>query len=165
MARSPTPLPSQERGTFASVLDTPMEDIERPKPMPVGQYIWVVKGQPESIKSREKQTPGMVFILSCLEAVEDTVDQDALEQWLTKKDGTKKPLQEVTQKLTFWLTEGSAWGMKDFVRHCGIDGEGMSLRQAISETPGCQVVGTIKHRASDDGQATFAFIDSTAPVE
>ena len=165
MARSPAALPSQQRGTFASVLDTPMEDIERPKPMPVGNYIFVVKGQPEFIKSREKQTPGVVFQLSILQPIEDTVDGDALEEWLMKKDGTKKSLQEVTQKLTFWLTEGSAWGVKDFVRHCGIDGEGMSLKQAISETPGCQVVGTIKHRSSDDGQATFAFIDSTAPVE
>lgn len=157
-------LPSQQRGSFASVLDTKVEDIERPKAMPVGQYVFMVKGQPEFIESREKKTPGVTFVLSVIQPIEETVDADALQEWLTKKDGTERVLSEQQQKLTFWLTEGSAWGVKDFIRHCGVEEGDMTLRQAIAETPGCQVIGTIKHRSNDDGTATFAFIDSTAPV-
>lgn len=157
-------LPSQQRGSFASVLDTKVEDIERPKAMPVGQYVFMVKGQPEFIESREKKTPGVKFTMAVMQPIEETVDADSLQEWLTKKDGTERNLNEVTQSLTFWLTEGSAWGVKDFIRHCGVDSDDMTLRQAIAETAGCQVIGTIRHRASDDGQATFAFIDSTAPV-
>lgn len=159
-----TTLPSQQRGSFASVLDTKVEDIERPKAMPVGQYVFMVKGQPEFIESREKKTPGVKFTLNVIQAIEETVDLDALTEWQTKKDGTTKNLQEATQSITFWLTEGSAWGVKDFIRHCGVDDTDMTLRQAIAETPGCQVIGTVKHRSSEDGTATFAYIDSTAPV-
>lgn len=163
MAKAAT-LPSQER-TFTSVLDMTGEEVERPKAMPVGQYIFIVKGQPTFGKSKEKQTDFVQFQMSVLNPIEDTVDPDALEEWLTKKDGSKRNIQEVTQRLTFYLVESAVWRLKDFLTHCGVYEDGVSLRQMIAETPGCQVIGTIKHRSSDDGQSTFASIDSTAATD
>lgn len=153
------------RPNFGSVLDKPAGEVERPRPMPVGQYVWIVQGQPKFDKSSKKQTEYVEFTLKCVEAL-DTVDADELEDWLTSKDGTKRKLGDATQRLTFYLTEGALWRLKDFLAHCGLDVEGdASLRQLIPETTGCQVIGTIAHESSDDGTAVFGRVRSTAPVE
>lgn len=153
------------RPVFASVLDTPANLIEPPKAMPVGQYIFIVQGQPTEGKSRQKQTPFLEFTLKANEAL-DTVDSDQLEEWLTAKDGSKKRLQDATMKIQFYLTEGAGYRLNDFIGHCGVDNDSdASLRQLVPETAGCQVIGTVKHRFNDEGTVAFAYIDSTAPVE
>ena len=162
MAKSTT----QARPTFSSILDMPASSVEPPRAMPVGQYVFIVQGQPIEGKSRQKQTPFIEFILKANEAL-DTVDEEALAEWLTGINGTKKRLQDATIKLTFYLTEGAAYRLTDFFTHCGLEVEGndASLRQLVSETAGCQVIGTVKQRFNDEGTVAFAFIDSTAAVE
>jgi hypothetical protein len=154
---------------FASVLDTPVGDIERPKPLPPGQYVCVVQGQPRIDKSAKKQTEFSEYTLKLLEAM-DTVDEEALTTYLTNKDGSKKRLQDVTTKVTFYHTENSVYRLKDFLRHCGLDiddaeSEGTSLRQLIAEVPGRQVIATITHEASQRGDGVYATVSDTAPVE
>ncbi len=149
--------------SFSSILDTPRSEIERPRPMPVGQYICVIQGQPRFDKSTKKQTEFVEFTLKFNEAVE--VNEDALETWLEKPDGSKKLLQEQTIKSTYYLTESAKWRLNEFLTHCGIEENGESLAQAIAETPGKAVMVTIKHEPSQDGSAVFARVTDTAPVE
>lgn len=162
MAKSAT----VSRPSFTSILDTPVSSVERPKPMPVGQYVWIVQGQPKFDKSSKKQTDFVEFTLKCSEAL-DTVDSDQLDEWLTKKDGTKSKLADATKTLTFYLTESALWRLKDFLTHCGVAEEDTdeSLKQLIAETAGCQVIGTIRHEPFQSGDGIRAVISSTAPVE
>lgn len=149
--------------TFASILDTPSEQVERPKPMPVGQYVAIVQGQPRFDKSSKKQTEFVEFTLKFNEAVE--VDEEALDTWLEKPDGSgRKNLADQTIKSTYYLTESSLWRLNDFLEHCGAGDKSMSIRQRIAETPGCSVMVTIKHEAAQDGSAVFARVADTAPV-
>ena len=79
----------QTKPQFASVLDMPASDIERPKPLPVGSYVCVVQGQPRIDKSAKKQTEFVEYTLKLLEALDD-VDADGLEAVGGIKDKTTK---------------------------------------------------------------------------
>ena len=147
----------QTKPQFASVLDMPASDIERPKPLPVGSYVCVVQGQPRIDKSAKKQTEFVEYTLKLLEALDD-VDADGLESVGGIKD-------KIT-KVTFYLTENSVYRLKEFLEHCGVDMEEEgSLRQYIAEAPGKQVVAHIIHEASQDGDAVYARVKNTTAVE
>ena len=70
--------------TFASILDRPSGDTEKPKPLPVGTYSAMVKGLPEEGKSSQKKTPFVKFTLQLLQAADD-VDPEALAENLKGK--------------------------------------------------------------------------------
>lgn len=151
--------------SFASILDRPANEIERPKPLPVGTYLTVLQGLPRQDKSRQKQTPFVEFTHKIISA-EDDVDHDDLTAYLTNKDGSVKNLSDVTVKNVFYITENSAFMLQDFLRNCGFDVDSdQSMRQMLDETPGRQVKITIRHEASQDGQSVFARIGSTAAVD
>lgn len=151
---------AKERPNFGSLLDTSTDDVERPKAMPEGSYLWTVKGMPRFDKSSKKQTEYAEFTLVCTAAGDD-VDHEALDAYLTMKDGTKKGLSESIQRATYYLTEGSLFRLKDFLQHCGIELEGRSLRECIDDTPNCQVGAYIRHEASNDGESIFGRIGKT----
>lgn len=149
---------------FSDILDKPADQIDKPKPLPVGTYTWMVQGLPRFDKSKEKQTPFYEFLVKCTGALDDVNEED-LQEWAKKADGTMRSLTEFTQKLTFYITEGSLYRLQEFLQHCGIDGDGKSTRQAIDETPNCEFVGNITHTASKDGTSVYANIGRTGPIE
>jgi len=150
---------------FSAILERAPSEVERPKALPTGTYLVVVKGQPQFDKSTKKQTPFAKFNLGFLQALED-VDEEELEQALTSAEGTKTALTEKSINHTLYLTENSAWRLDEFLEHCGIELDGKKSRsQMIEETPGCQLLISIKHRASEDGQSVFAEIGKTAKAE
>jgi len=140
---------------FGALLDTAPSDVERPKPMPEGSYLWVVQGLPETGKSSKKQTEFVAFNLKALQAGPD-VDADELEEM--------GGIENKTTKATFYLTEGSLYRLKEFLAHCGIE-EGASLRAMIEEAMNCQVGGYIRHEASNDGESIFGRLGKTFPAE
>lgn len=148
---------------FTDILDKPATEIDRPKPLPVGTYQWIIQGLPRYDKSKEKQTPFYEFTCKCTGALDD-VDDDALNEWAQKADGTSRALTDFTTRLTFYITEDSLYRLQEFLEHCGIDGDGKTTRQCIDETPNCEFVGSIIHKPSQDGQSVFANIGKTAPV-
>lgn len=143
------------RPAFQSILDRPMGDAERPKPMPVGTYVVVVQGQPKFDKSTKKQTDYVEFTFKFLEALDD-VDPDALDAVGGIKDKTIRN--------TYYLTDTALFRLDDFLTHLGVE-EGISRSQACQEAVGKQCLATISHRASEDGQAVFAQVKSTAPIQ
>lgn len=149
---------------FASILDRPSTEIERPKPLPQGTYSCVVNGLPRYDKSSKKQTDFVEFTLKVLASGED-VDQDDLNAWMQKPDGTTRSLADASIRATYYLTEDAAWRLKKFLEDLGTTDDDGSLRQRIEAAPGRQVNVFMKHRASDDGSTTFAEIGSTAPAE
>lgn len=150
--------------SFADILDKPATQIDKPKPLPVGTYEWAIQGLPRFDKSKEKQTPFYEFALKCVGAYDD-VDEEALKEWAAKADGSQRQLTDVTQRLTFYITEDSLYRLQEFLEHCGIDGTDKSTRQCIDETPNCHFAASIVHTPSKDGTTVYANIGKTAPVE
>src|SRR5271154_2282159 len=149
---------------IADILDKPATQIDRPKPLPVGSYIWMVMGLPRHDKSKEKQTPYVEFAVKCLSALDD-VDEEALTEWAEKSDGSMRELKDFTQKLTFYTTPDSLYRLQEFLVHLGVADEDKTTRQCLDDTPNAQFVGAIVHSASKDGTSIYANIGKTAPVE
>lgn len=152
---------AQKKESFSSILDRAPSEIEKPKPLPQGSYITVLVGQPRIDKSTKKQTEYREFTHKIISAGED-VDPDDLATYL----GDNKKLTDVTIKNTYYITEGAAWRLKEFLEHCGIDLDKVeSLNEGLDETPGKQVGIFINHEASQDGTSVFARIGKTFVVE
>jgi hypothetical protein len=142
---------------FASLLDKPSSEIERPKPLPQGHYVCVVKGLPVFDKSSKKQTEYVEFALQPIEA-QDDVDEDDLK--------AMGGFADKTIRATYYITEKSLYRLKEFLTHCGIEEDDkVSLRERIEASPNCQVLVGLVHEASNDGSAVYANVGSTAAVE
>ena len=146
---------TQTSPNFGALLDKPASDIERPKPLPQGSYHCIVKGLPRFDKSSKKFTEFVEFTLQPTAAGEDVDEED-----LAAMGG----IANKTIRATYYITEDALWRLKDFLSHCGIEEDG-SLRNTIDQTPNCEVIAFIKHRASEDGQSVFAELAKTAPAE
>ena len=152
---------------YESILDMPTADVERPKPLPAGTYDAIVQGLYEEGVSSQKRTPFVQFAFAIQSANED-VDEDDLAAYLTSKNGTVKSLSDVVLKnnsTKFYTTPDSMWRLTDFLDHLGIDQEGKSVRQSLSETPNCSVKILIWHTTSADGESIFAEVKKTLPSE
>ncbi len=149
---------------FAGILNRQSGDVERPKPLPIGEYLFKIKGLPNFDKSSKKGTPYVEF--TCIPVQEqDSVDADDLAEALTRKTG-KKQLSDMVQKLTFYLTDDALFRLKEFmVNDLNIEEGDKTLQAMIDETANAEFIGTIKHTPTNDGKGTFANIGSTAPVE
>lgn len=156
----------QAQTSFSEILDRAPSEIEKPKPIPPGTYTTILVGVPRQDKSAKKQTPFVEFSHKMIAAGED-VDQEALTEALTSPDGSTRALQDVTMKNTFYLTENSAWRLKDFLKDCGFntDDESTTLREMIEQSSGHTVNIHVKHEPSQDGQTFFATVGGTSATE
>lgn len=154
---------------FTSVLDTPSNEVSRPRPLPQGTFVWQIKGLPRIDKSTRKGTEFSEYTCQAMEACED-VDTEELTASLTKASGEVIPLKDRSNKITFYHTEDALWRLKKFLNDLQIpeeDDEGnvRSIRQRMQDVPGKIFYGHIKHSPSEDGESMFANIDKTAPYE
>lgn len=138
---------------FTELLSTSkLGEIEKPKPLPPGSYVALVKRQ-EYDKSSKKQTPLARFYLEVQSAMED-VDAEALAAFGDVKGKTLKH--------DLYITESSLFMLQDFVlNHIGLDLEGKSLEEAIPECVN-QLVGVrVKNEIAQDGETTYATLEGT----
>jgi hypothetical protein len=146
---------------FTSVLDQMPDEIERPKPLPPGSYVCLIKERPVQDKSSRKETPYIRFALHPVEALEN-VDEDWLNEALTRANGEKKKLSDMTIFATFYDTPDAGFMLKEFLLNdCQLENTG-TIGQIMNNAVGCQVIATIKHRSLDNN--TFVDLKSTAPV-
>ena len=144
--------------TFQDVLNKPLDEIDRPSPLPVGTYLTIVDGMPAIGELGKNKNGAAVFNLKFMQNMPD-VDQSALLDALKGK-----PLSARSIKYTLWLTEDAAWRAKQFLRdHLQIEG-GKTLSELCSMAMGRQVMVTLGHQASDDGQAIYNNVKATAKV-
>lgn len=150
---------------FESILDTPVADVERPKPMPAGTYDCIVRGLYEQGESTKKKTPFVKFTYAFQAALDD-VDEDELKEMLTDKDGNVTPITERTIRDTYYTTPDALFRLTDALEAMGIeDLDSKSIRQALSETPNCSIRVVIGHRASEDGENIFAEVKKVMKPE
>lgn len=150
---------------FTSILDKPAEALEAPKPIPVGTYLALISGPETYSKVGANQTDLVSWPVKLMAPQED-VDMAALNESLSSKDGTMKAIGDVKLKFDQFLTEASAFMVRDFLKNTlGIDESGKTLRQMISEALGKQMLVTIKHGLTKgDNPRVFAQIGDTAKV-
>jgi len=154
-----------DQPNFTSILDKPAESLEAPKPIPVGTYLALISVPETYSKVGANQTDMVSWPVKLIQPQAD-VDLAALNEALSSKDGTTKSLGDIKQKLEQFLTENSAFMVRDFLKNTlGIDDTGKSLRQMISEALGKQMIVTIKHGLTKgDNPRVFAQISDTAKV-
>lgn len=146
--------------TFGSILDRPSTSIERPKPLPAGTYVCILKGLPKEGKAKTG-TEFYEFAPEIVQPLED-VNADAIE-------AAGGVIGKTIPRCTFYLTEDAAWRLRAFfVNDLELD-EGSkedpkSLRQLASETMGKQLVCTVRHKPSDDGKSMYAEFGGSGPV-
>jgi hypothetical protein len=147
---------AEAQATFESILDTPADEVERPVPMPTGTYDCIVQGLYEEGKSSKKGTPFVKFTYAFQAAGED-VDEDELAE---KGGVVGKTIGD-----TYYTTPDALFRLTDALENMGIDLNGKSVRQALSETPNCDVRVLIGHRSSEDGTQIFAEVKRTMKAE
>jgi hypothetical protein len=147
---------------FTSVLDQMPDEIERPKPLPPGGYICVIRERPIQDVSSVKGTKFIEFALHPVEAL-DNVNEEWLNETLTRADGEKRKLSEMTIRARFWDTPEAGFRLKKFLLDdCQLENSG-SIGEIVGNAIGCQVIANIKHRSVEGD--TFVDLKSTAPVE
>ncbi len=141
---------------FAEILSKRTDEIERPKPLPVGTYLAMVEGAPELREIGKKSTPAAEFKFRILSPGDD-VDREAL----TAMGG----IGEHRMRKPYFLTDESLYRLKEFlVDHLGIAENGRPIGQLLSEAPNQQVYVTVSHRPSEDGSQIYAEVKSTSKV-
>lgn len=144
--------------SFKSVLDETVSDDkswDAPIPLPVGTYNAMVQSYRQD-KSTEKQTDFIEFTLKILSAHGD-VDEDALEEAGGLKDRTIRD--------TYYITDNSKFRLKQFWEILGLDPVGKSISQNCNDSLNQELVISIRHKPSKDGQGVFAEIRSRAKAQ
>lgn len=141
--------------SFESILDTPADKVERPKPLPAGTYACVVRGLYEEGVSAQKKTPFVRFTYALTDAFDD-VDEDELKASLTDAEGTLHPIGTKSIKDTYYTTPDALFRLTDALEAMGIDLEGKSVRVALGETPNCSLNVVVSHRTPEGSDQIFA---------
>lgn len=150
--------------SFESILDTPADAVERPKPMPAGTYSAIVKGMPEHGASAQKKTPFVRFTYVFQEAFDD-VDEDELKTLLTDKDGNVVALASRSIKDTYYTTPDSLFRLTDALESMGIDLTEKTIRAALDETPNSEINVVVSHRTPEGSDQIFAEVKRIMKAE
>lgn len=143
---------------FTSILDKPVDQIEKPKPRPIGTYLGTVVGMPKQVTRvvQGEEVPILSFSVKLVQAQED-VDQEDLQAHGDLS--TWPPMQR-----EFWLNSPEAeWALRQFLTNTldiepGPPGKAKKLGQMVAEAPGKQLIVTLKHRpfTNKQGEAEIA---------
>lgn len=134
---------------FTDVLDTPMDSIERPKPLPTGTYIGQIVGLPSSKEVTTKNGEQVTLNINVKLVTPQQLDNpDALSDYgdIT----TARPLQR-----TFWFSKPASpeelWAFRQFcVNTLKVDTTGKSMKQVCAELQGKQLIVTVGHNVYQD---------------
>lgn len=140
---------------FANILqNATLGEIEKPKPLPVGSYVALIKQVEYGETTGEKKTPFARVNMEIVSPLSDVNEAD-LEEFGSV---TGKKF-----KTDFYLTEDALFRLQDFVlEHVGLDMRGMNLDQALPQIVNNQVGIKIKHEVSKrDNTTIFAVVDAT----
>jgi len=141
---------------FSKILSKQAEAIEKPKPLPIGTYICVNQALPTFTGVGKNETPCAEFSLKVIAPTED-VDTAELATYGEYKG------KSIRHRM--FLTEGTEFRTKEeLVNAFGVSEAGKNLGQMFNETINKQVMVTIKHRPSDNGEDMFAEVEKLAAV-
>ena len=124
---------------FSKILNKKPEDIEKPKPLPPGEYRAVITSV-ELDESAQKKTPFARFSYNLIEAL-DSVDPDLLAQagGIRKKDGEPRSMS----RDDYYITEDSTWRLKEYFNSMFGENNWESLAWGIENANGQEVILTL----------------------
>lgn len=144
---------------FQDLLNQPVEEVKRPKPLPVGSYVFNI-GDYKFDKSSKKQTDFVQFSLTPIQPLDD-VDQSELSEALGEKT-----LSDKGQKVDFYLTGEAIYRLDEFLLDFVGTTKGNTRTEQIAEAKGMQVVGYISHSPSQrDANTIYANITQFSKYE
>jgi hypothetical protein len=136
---------------FNKILTKQASAIEKPKPLPVGLYLFNNPALPKFIGVGKNETPCAEFGLVLLQPGDD-VDMEALTAYGNWKG------KSVRHRM--FLTENSEFRTKEeLCEKFGLEEGDKTLGQLFNETINKQVWAKIKHRPSEDGTEMFHEIE------
>ncbi len=139
---------------FRTLLSKPMDEIEKPKPLPAGTYYGTITDHKFDV-SAQKRTPYVRFTVT-LDSAGDNIDPSDLEGI----DLAKK-----TQRKDYYLTEDALYRVKAMLESLGITTEGRALGECIPETRNARVMVEITQRNSSDGKDIYTDVADLVGVE
>lgn len=131
--------------SFMDILNKPAEAVEKPKPLPAGQYVCTIVGVPEHATVNDKP-----IIKIKLKPLSPQGDVDMGE--LSAQGG----IGERMLNHTLWVEEDNLHRIKEFCIKFGISETGKTLGQMVSELPSRQAVVEVIHKPSKDGSELYA---------
>lgn len=135
---------------FNAILSKQVEEVERPKPLPVGTYLFNIVRH-EFGESQQKKTPYVRFICKPMMA-QDDVDKSMLpENWQSKEF-----------RQDFYLTDEAMFRLRDFLETIQVSVSGRTFAAAIPDTTNRQFLGTVTHTIGKDGKSVYAEIGNVA---
>ena len=145
---------------FEDLLDLPPSDDDAPKLIPIGSYLVIVKGLPESGVSSQKNTPFRRFTYQIADIGAD-VEESAIEAC-----GGREKIIGKTVKDTYYITEDSIFRLNAMLENCLGEVTGMSRRELIDNTPNCELGIYVRHRAAGDrSDRMFIDVSRTFPAD
>lgn len=142
---------------FASLLNKPAAEVQKPKPLPAGGYIGVIKAYTFG-ESRQKKTPFIQIQIQPTGPGND-VDLGQLEMAGGLAALTKRTLK--CRGTEFYLSEDAQFRLKDLMENvCGIDLNGRTMGDGVPEMVNKTLGFNIKHVPSEDGSEIFMEVDS-----
>lgn len=143
---------------FSALLSTKADEIEAPKPTPIGTYEAVVLKY-ETGESSEKHTPYVRFWIKPMTPQED-VDTQAFTDF-----GGQEALAKVKFRQDFYLTEDALYRLKKFLEvTLKLDGAGKSIGELLAETANASLMISVKQSLAKDNSTIFSEIGSMAAV-
>ncbi|MGH7743420.1 MAG: hypothetical protein ACREQ5_01165 [Candidatus Dormibacteria bacterium] len=143
---------------FSLLLDEAPTQVKRPKPLPVGTYLFTV-GPVEYGKSSKVQTDFVRFPLKAISACDD-VDADDLI-------AVGGLLGKTLQLDFYYKTDEDLWYLDRFHTHCGIKlRPNINRRQRNDECLNREVLAYVKHEQDIfDPESKKARINYTLPAD
>jgi len=128
--------------SWADLNNTKVGEVKAPSLLPVGHYMGLITGQPETGNSAKKQTPFVTFQVKLTEALGD-VDQDELNAL----EGN--PLDK-TRDLTYYLSPNALFMLTDLVKSLG-GSDQMTIMESIEWLAGVgePIVVQITHEPNE----------------
>jgi len=138
---------------FKSLLNRPTDTIEKPKPLPEGQYYGLIAAHTLK-ESKEKHTPYVAYAIK-LSHAHESVDTDLLgEIDVSKKQFSKN----------YFLTEDAMYRLVEFAQSFGEDTDGKTLADVIVMPLQKMVIVTVTQRNSADGTEIYNDIGDVVPA-
>jgi hypothetical protein len=143
---------------FKEILDMQLTEIKSSQALPVGTYLCTVEGQPDIGPVGKNQTDCVTFTLRVRQAQPD-VDETQLADVI---NGGALSDRTITHRM--FVTGKSKHRIKKFlVDDLGLDPT-QSLRQAIMEAMGKDVLVQLTHQIGQDKQTVFENVLTTRRV-
>lgn len=139
---------------FREILDTNMDNIERPKPLPPGSWFAIIK-EHSFDKTPKQDTPYVRFTFVNLQAGEG-VSSEAVDEI--------DDLAERNLRKDYYLTANARYRVKEMLASLGIQTEGRSLGACIADSTGAKVILDVTNTTSKDGKEIYTNVGDVRGV-